>query len=209
MARMSEGTAKNHINEMGWGIDVELSERELLSIGKIVALWGSLEHEIFCQTLMCFGDLSVSQLPREMNNMQFSQVLDLWETHVINKVAGKRKEILQKQLKSIRHYHEFRNALVHGMWNWSKAAPEKITATRIRKNEILNTHFTADDLSSLASELAAINFNVRYPGGPEEYANSMAKEGVYLSRRAVCVMTSNPVAADLLPSFPFKNINKT
>ena len=60
---------------MEYRINTELSERELLSIGKIVALWGSLEYEIFCQTLMCFSDMSDSQLPKEMNNMQFSQVL--------------------------------------------------------------------------------------------------------------------------------------
>src|SRR5260370_25773874 len=106
---MSNETTENHTNEMEWGIDGELSERELLSIGKIVALWGSLEHEIFCQTLMSFGD--PSKLPREMNNMQFSQVLTLWKTHVVNNAVDKRKRVLQELYKSICHYHDFRNAL--------------------------------------------------------------------------------------------------
>jgi hypothetical protein len=55
--------------------NVELSERELLSIGHIVAQWGALEHEVFCQTLQTFGK-HTQTLPKEMNNMQFSEVLE-------------------------------------------------------------------------------------------------------------------------------------
>jgi len=201
---MSDEATENRMNQMEYGLDIELSEGELLSIGKIVALWGSLEYEIFCQTLMCFGGLSGNQIPKEMSNMQFSQVLGLWETRIVNKAVGKRKEVLQDQCKSIRHYLEFRNGLVHGMWNWSKVAPEKLTATRIRKKEVVRTHFTADDLASFASALATINFKVRYPGGFEEYANAMGAEGAYMSRRAFCLMTSNSLTADLVPSFPLK-----
>jgi hypothetical protein len=193
---------------MEYKFNTELSERELLSIGKIVALWGSLEYVIFCQTLMCFSDISDSQLPKEMNNMQFSQVLELWRTNVINSAVGKRKEVLQEQYKSICHYYDFRNALVHGMWDWSTAAPEKITATRIRKKEILNTHFTADDLAQFASDLETINFKIRYPGGLEDYANTMMEQGSYISRLGVCLMTSNPLTDDLLPSFLAQKLTK-
>jgi hypothetical protein len=198
---MSDKVTETDTNEMEYGLDVELSERELLCIGKIVALWGALEYEIFCQTLTCFGGLSGVQLPKEMNNIQFSQVLALWETHVVDKAVGKRKEVLQQQCKGIRHYHDFRNALIHGMWDWSQAAPEKITATRIRKKEVVRVHFTADDLASFASELATINFKVRYPDGLEEYVTAMAQQGSYMSRRALCAMTSNPLTEGLFQSF--------
>jgi|ERR1700722_66283 hypothetical protein len=206
---MSNETTEKQTNKTEWGIDLELSEREFLSIGQIVALWGSLEHEIFYQTLMCFGGLSDTKpLPKEMNNMQFSQVLKLWETHVVNSAVGERKKVLQEQYKSIDRYHDFRDALVHGMWDWSVAAPEKITATRIRKKEIVRTHFTADDLASFASELAMINFKVRYPGGPEEYATAMSEQGSFVSRRGLCLMTSNPLTDDLFRSFLLKGGDK-
>ncbi|NWD43719.1 hypothetical protein [Pseudomonas yamanorum] len=32
--------------------DVELSDSETFFVGKIVALWGALEHEVFIQTLL-------------------------------------------------------------------------------------------------------------------------------------------------------------
>ncbi len=188
---------------MEYGINVELSERELLSIGTIVALWGSLEYEIFHQTLTLFSAITDVQLPKEMNNMQFSQVLRLWGMHVVNKATGKRKAVLQEQYKNILHYHDFRNALVHGMWDWSTAAPEKITATRIRKKEILRTQFTADDLASFALVLGTINFKVRYPGGLEEYANEIGEQGSSVSRRGFCLMTGHPLLNDYLRS-PFQ-----
>jgi hypothetical protein len=188
---------------------VELSERELLSIGQIVALWGSLEYEIFCQTLTCFNSVSASELPKEMNNMQFSQVLVLWETHVVKRAAGRRKEVLEEQHKNILPLHEFRNALVHGMWDWSIAAPENITAIRIKKKQVLRTHFTADDLASFASALGTINFKVRYPGGPEEYAQAMAEQGAHMSRLGACLMTSNTLADDFLHPFHIKKQGTT
>jgi hypothetical protein len=178
---------------MEYGLNIELSERELVCIGTIVALWGSLEYEVFCQTLMCFGHLSDSQLPKPLNNLQFSQVLELWETRVVNNAVGKRKEVLQEQLKSIRRYQEFRDALVHGMWDWSRSEPEKITATRVRKKEVIVTHFTADDLASFAMALETVNFKVKFPDGFEEYAKTMGERGAHMSRRASALMRGKPL----------------
>jgi hypothetical protein len=205
---MSDETTESDPNGMEWAIDLELSERELLSIGKIVALWGTLEHEIFCQTLRCLSPIACSQIPKEMNNMKFSKVLTLWETHVVNNAVGKRKEVLREQLENIRHYYDFRNALAHGMWDWSHAAPEKLIATRIRKKEMVRTHFTADDLASFASVLGTINFKVRYPNGLEGYAAAMAEQGSYMSRRAVCLVTGDPLTDDLFSTFPLKSGDK-
>jgi hypothetical protein len=138
---------------------------------------------------MCFRGLSNSQIPKKLNNIQFYEVLALWEVHVVNNAVGESKEVLHEQYKAMRPYHDFRNALVHGMWDWSQAASEKITATRIRKREVRRTHFTADDLASFASVLETINFKVRYPGGLKEYAAAMAEQGPYMSRRWFCLMT--------------------
>jgi len=177
---------------MEYAHEIELSERELVCIGTIVALWDSLEYEIFCQTLMCFGHLADPQLPRPLNNLQFSGVLDLWKIHVVNKAIGTRKQVLLEQLKGIRHYQKFRDALVHGMWDWSRSEPEKITATRVRKKEVIVSHFTTDDLDSFVSALETINFKVRFPGGQEEYANAMSERGAYISRRAACLLSGKP-----------------
>jgi hypothetical protein len=69
------------------------------------------------------------------------------------------------------------------MWDWAIDAPGKITTIRVSKKEVRRTHFTADDLASFASAPETINFKIRYPGGFEDYANAMGKQGAYLSRR--------------------------
>ncbi len=182
---------------MEYAFDVELSEREFLAIGKIVALWASLEYEIFCQTAKCC-DISNGALPKEMNNIQFSRVLTLWETLVIKKSKGKRQKILERQYERICHYHHRRNALVHGMWDWSKTTPEMITAIRIRKKEIISETFTADNLESFVSKMQNINFKVRYPGGFNDFAKSKTKQGASISRLTLSLLTSNPIADELL-----------
>ena len=195
---MSDKTSDNQ-NEMRHLFAVDLSDKETLTIGKIVALWGSLEYEVFCQTLVSLDPTSPDELPKEMNNLQFTKVLDLWKLHVADKAADNRKDVLQSVYKSICHYHKFRNDIVHGMWDWSQGKPDEITVLRVRKKEIHTTRFTAADLRSLASELGEINFRLRYPGGVEEYTEAAAAEGSYMSRLGLCLMTSNPLAYDLLP----------
>jgi hypothetical protein len=138
--------------------DVELSEKETFLIGKVVFLWGALEYEIFWQTLNTFDlpESGQSALPREMNNMSFSLVLDLWKTRVVSTAEGQRRDVLELMYSKICRYYDFRNAIAHGMWDWEKDAAHKITATRIRKQEIIRTQFTADDLLSFVSELQTI-----------------------------------------------------
>jgi hypothetical protein len=177
--------------------DLELSKRELLSIGQIVALWASLEYEIFYQTLKeCAGSLDT--LPRQMNNMQFGQVLSLWENLVISKAKGKRQKTLQQQHEKIIRHGKFRNALVHGMWDWSKTTPKMITAIRVRKNEITSVQFSAEQLESFAAELQKINFNVRYPGGFIDFAKSKTEQGASISRLTLSLLTGDPIADELL-----------
>lgn len=60
--------------------DVELSDKEAFFIGKIVALWGALEYEIFCQTLSSFSEDEAASLPKEMNNIQFTEIFEVVES---------------------------------------------------------------------------------------------------------------------------------
>jgi hypothetical protein len=180
-------------------LGLELSDRETFSIGRIVALWGSLEFEIFCQMLDCLNPASLDELPREMNNLQPSLVLELWKKHVVDAATDKRKEVLQQQYQKISRLADVRHAIVHGMWDWSAEAPEKIIVMRVRKDKLHNLQLTMDDLEHISLELAKINFRIRYPGGSGDYAREMSKQGFYVSRRFVALATNNPAADDWFP----------
>jgi hypothetical protein len=148
---MSDNSNKSEDATIVHAYNVELSERELLCIGHIIAQWGALEHEIFCQTLQTFEG-STQTLPKEMNNMQFSEVLGKWKERVVDQCNGEKKNKLEEQYALIRHYHDYRNALIHGMWDWDTTSPDRIISTRVRKEEVISTLFTAADLGVCLSK---------------------------------------------------------
>lgn len=182
---------------MKYLFNVELSGRELHCIGHIVAQWGFMEHEIFGQTLETFGDAEA--LPKEMNNLQFTGVLNLWETRVVATASNDVKPVFQAVLDEIRQLKDSRDALVHGMWEWDRRAPDKISTVRIRKQEIIKHNFTADDLADFSKRVAALNFKLLYPKGDEDLAAAMTEQGGYMGRTWVSMMTGNPVLEELLP----------
>ncbi|KVE87529.1 hypothetical protein [Burkholderia vietnamiensis] len=162
---------------------------------------GALEHEVFIQTLMTF-DLGVGELeklPKKMNGIQFTDTLKLWKERVIGAAKGTRREVLERQYEGICHYQEFRNALVHGMWDWSKSDPRRITSVRINKREVRRVHFSADDLERFNLALQRINFWIRYPDGTVEFAMKAVEQGLYVSRRAVAMLNDHPINEHLLP----------
>lgn len=179
-------------------LNVELSDRETFLIGKIMAQWGLLEHAIFLQTLATFeateGD--GTELPKAMNNIQFSGVLDLWKSRVIDEENNEHSAVLQEQLEEILRLIPARDALVHGMWQWSPGNLSQISTVRVRKREVIEFHFSADDLEDLYRRVASVNFTIRYPGGIEDLARERASEGIYMSRRFLAAITSDPVARD-------------
>ncbi|HTT48515.1 MAG TPA: hypothetical protein VMG39_11005 [Pseudolabrys sp.] len=193
---MSEPSDKG---EMKYLYNVELSPKELHSIGLIISQWGCLEHEIFTQTLMTFDEPieGGDKLPKAMDNLRFFEVLNLWEERVVKKAAGVPKDVLSSQLERIRHYYEFRNAIAHGMWEWDISDPKKINSIRIRKRDIVTTHFTAEDLHDFSMEVAEINFKIRYPGGVEDLASAMSEKGSHISRIGAALLSGHPVADEL------------
>jgi hypothetical protein len=150
-----------------WG--PELSDREVHFIGTIFVQWGALEHEIFMQTLKTFepveGVGDISALPKELNNLQFSGVLELWNERVAMPRRGKRGKVLQRQYLEIKRLKELRDALTHGMWHWIPENLGEIRTVRVKKREVITSCFSADFLGDLARRVGEINYNIRFPGG--------------------------------------------
>jgi hypothetical protein len=178
--------------------DAELSDREVYLIGKIVILWGALEYEVFSQTLMTFDSKQNAPiaLPKAMNNMQFTELLSLWQERVIGPAKSQRAKVLQRVHADILHLKDFRDSIVHGMWEWSAADLQAITSVRIRKREIIRAKFTADGLEDFCLRLAEVNFKLRFPGGTKDLARTKAERGSYMSRRFLSAITGGPNAGE-------------
>lgn len=188
--------------------DEELSDRETFLIGKIIAQWGALEYEVFTQTLMTFDtpDGKEVVLPKTMNNLQFSEVLSLWKERVVDIAKKNHKKLLLIQYEKILKLKDYRDALVHGMWQWSPIELAKISTIRIRKKEVITIHFTADDLESFYRRVASINFKLRFPGGINELSQQVATKGFHISRRGLSLFAGDELANDWLTPFPIKKI---
>lgn len=166
--------------------DDGLADDEIHYIGKIVAHWGAIEHEIFCQTIQTFDDDPSEDIkfPKSMNNMRFSAVLELWHERVVLLSTETKQSVLEKQYKKILEYQDYRNALVHGMWVWKRDQPAAVTTTRIKNKTIVTNIFNEGDLYDLSSELAQINFLIRYPGGMRESFEEQMAQGIYVNEAA-------------------------
>ncbi len=182
--------------------DPQLSDHEVHFIGMIFIQWASLEHEVFVQTVDTFdaGNGEIPQLPKEMNNLQFTAVLELWKKRVADKAPKGRAKVLQRQYDKILKLKEARNALAHGMWHWSPEDLGRISTIRVKKRQIITSHFSAKSLGDMASELGEINFKIRFPGGLIDLARARMEEGGYMSRRAVAMFSGAPVDDDGYPT---------
>jgi hypothetical protein len=183
----------NNAGKMMKLLDLELSERELYFIGRIVAAWGALESEIFRQTFDALNANSLDDLPPDMkNNLQPSCVRKHWKEHVVNKASGKRQEVLLEQYKKIESLSEDRHAIVHGMWEYSKSELEKITVWRVRKGDLENKVFTADDLMNISLAVDQINYYLRFP-----LDNPFENSAFFMSRSMRATLTRQPVSKEL------------
>lgn len=188
--------------------DPQLSQMEVNCIGMITVQWAAMEHEIFSQTLATFErEVEVGgKLPKEMNNLQFTGVLDLWKERVADKTKGRRREALLKQYGEVLHLKEFRDALVHGMWHWSENDLGAVFTTRVKKRDVITVKFTAKDLVAFSTEIAEVNFSIRFPGGMTDLARARMQDGGYISRRAMAMFTGAPVDKE---GFPVSNPKAT
>jgi len=185
--------------------DLQLSDRETFFVGRIVTLWGALEYEIFNQTLLTYDEeegMSVDKLPKALKGQQFSDILDLWYERVVANAKPKPKRVFEDQYKAITHYQTYRNAIVHGMLDYVATDIGRLASMRVKKKEFVTVQFTADELGEFARALQSINFKIRYPRGPNQYAMELSRDGLHVSRRAEAVLTGDPVADELTPRLP-------
>jgi hypothetical protein len=175
-------------------LDLGLSDRELYFIGRIVAAWGSIESEIFLQTVQALNPDSLDDLPTAMNNLQPSRVRELWKEHVVDKATGKRRDVLLEQHRKIEQYSEDRHAIVHGMWEWSKSELEKLTVWRVKKNKLEQKVYTADDLMNISMAVDEVAYYICFPTDGE-----LADVGAFMSRKMRATLARHPVAKDLWP----------
>ena len=178
-----------HENNTQYLAGLDLADAEIFNLGRIVAYWGCIEHEVFLQAALSLSD--EEKLPKKLNNIQFSETLNFWEAWVVEPATGDRKTKLRDSLARIRYYHAYRAGLIHGMWNWDRADPSMITATVVSKDNVSKIQYTARDLADMAFQLASILFDLRHPDGIADHVSDLEESGGYMSRNLFFDQTSH------------------
>lgn len=179
-------------------LDLGLSDREKFFIAEIISQWGAIEHEVFLQALMTFGPGDA--LPKVMNNMKFSEVLTLWKERVVDKADAERMKVLNEVHNGIEANQEPRNALVHGMWSWDASAPGQVFVTRVKRDQVIRSTFTAESLQEFALDVCDLHYKLKYPLGNIDRAEELARDGYSASRRWIAAVSGDPVADELFHS---------
>jgi len=68
-------------------VDLGISDKETMYIGKIVTYWSALENEILLQCISKFDDST--KIPKELKNLQFSSIKLFWKNSVVEKIEDK------------------------------------------------------------------------------------------------------------------------
>jgi hypothetical protein len=182
---LNSGSPPSKSDDLKYTWDAGLTDDEYGLIGAIVAQWGALEAEVFGQTLMTFGtDVHVNDLPKAMNNMRFADVLNLWNERVVGKAEGDAKQVLQNAYEKVLKLQDFRNAMVHGMWQFNLSAPKTITAVRVKRNMLISTVFDHESLFDFLDAVERLNFDIRYPQGSLQYFEEIFSGGSYFNEAA-------------------------
>lgn len=172
--------SKNEELKHEW--DAGLTNEEYCLIGTLVAQWGALESTIFFQTLKTYGpDISPNQLPKEMNNLNFTSVLRLWKKRVVDVSDGDVKSLLQRSYEKILKLKDFRNSIVHGMWTFSKDELKTISTVRAKKGMLHYTVFNDGDLSDFCMKVAQLNWDILYPNGFSQFLQENMRNGWYIN----------------------------
>lgn len=165
------------VRRLDWG----LSSKESQLIGMIIAEWAALEDEV-CRQLMESCQSSPQTGVETKLAQNFSENLKNWKMHVVDVAEKEVAEKLRLQSQEIERLVEYRNALAHGMWTWNGEDVTKITSVRVKQKKLLLVHFTRDDLLDMFNRAAAINFNLRFPLGDEDFGRAMIESGGFVAR---------------------------
>lgn len=155
-------------NSQGTFVPV-LTEQECAAIGLVTAQWAFLEHLL----LLHHVDLVTAanaEIPTDAFNLSFEKRLRAWRLSVEQYTQNdKEKERLLAIHSKISNAEDRRHKVTHGLWEWDRANPEKLTAHSFRPRVEFERKFDRASIIKLAMDIGSISFSIQYPGGAAQF----------------------------------------
>ena len=177
-------------------LDLGISDKETMYIGKIITYWSAIENEIFLQSVANFENIET--LPKELKNLQFTSLKLYWKEFIIDKTENEIiKNVLNKQFEEIEKVKDIRDAIAHSFWEWSSDNLSQIKTIRVRKDKIISLTFTVDDLENFFIKIAEMYTNIKCPNGITDIFSDVIKKGYSEpSRMALSRITNHKISTD-------------
>jgi len=171
-------------------LDLGISDKETMYIGKIVTYWSAIENEIFLQCITNFN--SIDTIPKELKNLQFTSLKLYWKKNVIDKIEDQEvKNVLIEQYEKIEKAKDIRDAIIHSFWEWSSDNLSQIKTIRLKKDKIISLTFTLEDLENFFVTVGTIYTNIKCPKGIEDIFSDVLTNGYSEPSRMILSRISN------------------
>lgn len=167
--------------------EFEIDAEEYHAIGRVTAQWAYLEHGVFAMT-KAITTASKVELPTDALNTSFKRRLTAYRRAVEEFVLEPERTRLLKLHGKIANAEADRHRITHGMWEWDKNDPERISASSFRPGFEFEKFFNAARINKLADTIGTITAAMEYPEGfkslLEDYADEDGNAAFFhISRR--------------------------
>ena len=145
-------------------IDFELDTREFAAIGRFAVQWAYLEHAIFAYSReVC--EIVEAPMPADVMSTAFKRRLSAFRLLIEEFGPETEKQRMKPIIGKIANLEDSRHRIVHGLWDWDRANPERIKASSFRPPHEFESALDASKIERLAKRVAEVNFAIRYPNG--------------------------------------------
>lgn len=176
-------------------LSFELSPKELFALGQANVQWAYLEHLVMEVTLTVSSALGITA-PEGATQDSFRRRLAAFRYVAAAIRERNESALLVKVADRIAKANAFRQKLAHGIWSYDTADPEILHVEVSRREGGPSEYFNAERIIRFAEEVSAISFQLRYPGGKDQFLAERAEVGHGMSRELMKMLHGKPSLMD-------------
>lgn len=147
----------------GWGVIPELSDDELRLIGLITAQWANLEHTLY-EASNAIAEQLGTTAHKDIEDISFDKRLRAFRD-LAKEAPIEDANHIRKLSDHIANLKDDRHKITHGLWDWDRSDPDRLTALSFRPKYGFEKPFDKQKLEKLADRIGECIFNIMFPNG--------------------------------------------
>jgi hypothetical protein len=190
------------LNDLRTGVhrtSFDIDQAEYEAIGRVTVQWAYLEHGVFAVTQSLASKAGIG-LPSDALSTSFKRRLTAFRLTVEEVAAEPDRTRLLKLISQIANAEPDRHRITHGMWEWDRDNPDRISSSSFRPGFEFEKTFDAERINKLADKIGEITAALEYPEGLKSFFDGYTDENGHvsyagISRQRHREMTSRKIQA--------------